>query len=578
MDREGAGPRGSGHPDRHVRGRQTGCAGRRGPGACRRGVGLRPRAAGHRRIRGSARRGPAPGRAGVAPPGPPGDARSGGPPGRRCRAGGVSSARRRPGADRGRRRRDEPATPRARSRGTSRRSPPRGPHRGPRTWGRRHPGGSSVTVPSASGPVALEGILAALVAAASAAEPAGDVTELVADLRDALDRGASEDAIFERVRLLDGAGHARRAVAVVAGHPDTPRRPDLLLGLAGFLLDAIDPAAGLSVAEHVGATADPSTAFDAYRRAHLLAAEGRLALGDRPGARRAYEAVLAYDLDDARAMAGLARLSRDGDDAPVVPLHVEGIDAVYATFAGAGRYRLVRPLGRGRHAIVYLAEDTRLGRTLAVKRLLPPRAVSDPGAARRLARRFVEEAATLDRIRSPHVVRLYDVLPDERAVVLEYCDAGSLRERLREGPLSSDELAELAVALRRGLEAIFAAGVVHRDIKPANVLLRSREPRFVVADLGLAVPREHATDRFGALRYLAPELRHGHGRPSRATDAYAAGVVLLEAALAPDRLPAAFDDPAGPADARAHVPEDLPKDLRTQILGMLDPAPHGRLW
>ena len=434
-----------------------------------------------------------------------------------------------------------------------------------------------MTVP-ARVPASLDGLLAAIAARSDGIEPVGDDAHLAADLEDALDRGASEEAIFERVRLLDREGYAAWAAATVAGHPDTPRRPDLQLGLAAFLLDALAPDVGLALAEHVASGASPTERFALYRRAHVLVAEGRSAMGDRAGARRAYEAILAFDLDDARALAGLARLGSDapGSAAPLV--RIDGLDDVASSFAGAGRYRIVRPLGRGRHAVVYLAADTRLGREVAVKRFPPPAAWSDPAAARRLTRRFLEEARALERVRSPHVVRLFDVLPSERTVVLEYCAGGSLRRALRTGAVGRDDLSDLAEALRRGLAAIARAGAVHRDVKPANILLRTRAPRFVLADLGLAIPRDRSAERFGALRYLAPELRRGHGTPGPATDAYAAGVVLLEVALGPGRLPAAFDTPEGPRDARRFVPDDLPGPLAQRLARLLDPDPARRLW
>jgi len=425
----------------------------------------------------------------------------------------------------------------------------------------------------------IAGLLDQVAATCGPYVPDDDTVALLGELRAALGRGASEAAVFERVRLLDGAGHARAAAGILAADPGTAQRPELLLGLAALLLDALEPALGLALAEQVAAEAPrPPDGFSIFRRAHLLVAEGRTALGDREGAHRAYEAVLAYDLDDARARAGLARLGPEAAPPTALDTFVEGTEGLGTTALGGGRYTMVRPVGRGRHAVVYLATDTRVGRPVAIKRMLPPTAFEDPSAARRLAARFLEEAGTLDKIRSPYVVRLYDVLHEARAVVLEYCAGGSLRAALRAGTVGPGDLPALATALREGLAAVAAAGATHRDVKPANVLIRPTRPRFVLADLGLAVPRGRSRDRFGSLRYLAPELRAARVPAGPATDAYAAGVVLLEVALGDAGLPAAFDTPTGPEDARPFVPSDLPPPVAACIRRLLDPVPERRLW
>ena len=181
----------------------------------------------------------------------------------------------------------------------------------------------------------------------------------------------------------------------------------------------------------------------------------------------------------------------------------------------SGRYRLVAPLGAGASAQVFLADDVRLERQVAVKMLQPSLAEDD-----RFLRRFRAEARTVAAISHPNVVVVHDWGEDDVPyLVTEYLAGGSLRAMLHAGRLLSPSQA-LVVGLDvcRGLAHAHGAGLVHRDLKPANVLFDT-DGRLRIADFGLARAIAEASvtepdgrdDRHGPLR----RARTGPGRTPR---------------------------------------------------------------
>jgi hypothetical protein len=201
-----------------------------------------------------------------------------------------------------------------------------------------------------------------------------------------------------------------------------------------------------------------------------------------------------------------------------------------------GRYRLLQRLGGGGMATVWMAQDTRLGREVAVK------VISDALAAQaQYLERFRREARIAASLSHPNLVKVYDFGSDgERPfLVMEYIDGGAL------GPGSADATSPrvdsdtLACELLDALGHIHAAGIVHRDIKPANVLV-GPDGRARLTDFGIAQAEDSTalTDTgqvIGTLRYLAPEV--ARGRPAtRRSDLYSLGVLLSEVATG-DRSP-----------------------------------------
>ena len=175
-----------------------------------------------------------------------------------------------------------------------------------------------------------------------------------------------------------------------------------------------------------------------------------------------------------------------------------------------GRYELGHVLGRGGMAEVYLAHDTRLGRTVAVKTLRADLA-RDPSFQARF-RREAQSAASLNH---PAIVAVYDTGEDYIGevsipyIVMEYVDGSTLRELLHSGrKLLPERTLEMTIGILQALEYSHRAGIVHRDIKPANVML-TRNGQVKVMDFGIALGllRREVLRRADDRR----RLRHRHG-------------------------------------------------------------------
>ena len=151
-----------------------------------------------------------------------------------------------------------------------------------------------------------------------------------------------------------------------------------------------------------------------------------------------------------------------------------------------GPYRIIEGLGSGANGEVYLAEDTRLGRKVAVKTLS---ALGSKDLAE--ARRWVlREARAAARLNHPNIAGVYDVLetPDGAHIVMEYVRGETLAARVREGALPPPQVLEIAIQLADALSEAHAMGVVHRDLKPANVVITPKGG-VKVLDFGLAQVR-----------------------------------------------------------------------------------------
>lgn len=408
----------------------------------------------------------------------------------------------------------------------------------------------------------------------------------IAGLARRLGEGAPIGEVDRQLRELSHAGYLRGALVSLAAHLRLRPRLDLALTLARELCDALAPDLGIALARALlGLPEVEDTRWvpgGPYVAANLLLGDTLLDGGEALGALRHFEAVLAVDIDHARALRGWGtaqkKLGRGGAQASRGLALLEGLDALeLAEGLGVDRYELGRPLGRGRHAVVYQAYDRRVGREVAIKRL-----VAEGPDSKLVSARFFAEARTLARVRSPHVVALLDVQPAHRFVALSLCRGGNLRVAVRKRLLGPGDLPRVGPQIQAALRAVHAAGAVHRDIKPANILVReAREGSAVaLADFGLALADPRAgSGHAGTLRYLAPELRSAEASAHRATaasDVFSAGVVLLELALHPQPLPAVFDRVAGDFDAAAHVPADLPEGWSERLRRMLAADPAAR--
>jgi len=198
----------------------------------------------------------------------------------------------------------------------------------------------------------------------------------------------------------------------------------------------------------------------------------------------------------------------------------------------AGRYSLVRELGHGGMAAVYLATDLKLGRQVAIK-VLPPETRQYLGADR--FRREVQLEAQLSH---PHIVPLFEADEADGLLyyVMEYVEGESLAERLRrEGPLPADEALRISAEVGDALQYAHERGILHRDIKPENILLSRAHAR--VADFGIAkavagpAPGDSLTATgvsVGTVQYMSPEQASGSERLDGRTDVYALAAVLYE--------------------------------------------------
>lgn len=243
----------------------------------------------------------------------------------------------------------------------------------------------------------------------------------------------------------------------------------------------------------------------------------------------------------------------------------------------SGRYRLVAPLGTGASAQVYLADDVRLRRRVAVKTLHA--ALADDET---FLRRFRAEAQAAAALSHPNILAVYDWGDDDGTpyLVTEYLGGGSLRSILDEGGrLTPSQALLVGLEATRGLDYAHRRGFVHRDIKPANLLF-GEEGRLRIADFGLARALAEAawTEPRGAVlgtaRYASPEQAQGQSVDGKA-DVYSLGLVLTEAVTG--SVPFTADTTIATLMARVGrtvpVPDELgPLRKPLQRAGQPDPA------
>ena len=209
-------------------------------------------------------------------------------------------------------------------------------------------------------------------------------------------------------------------------------------------------------------------------------------------------------------------------------------------------YRVIRKLGEGGMGQVYLAEDTRLNRTVALK-ILPADVASD----KRRMQRFKQEAKLASSLNQPNILTIFEFgdLDSLHCIASEYVDGTTLRVYLSGAPVKLPDMIDLTTQVLAAVDAAHEAGIVHRDIKPENIMVRRRDKVVKVLDFGLAKltekKSEHSAGRsdteantellvrtmpgsvMGTVNYMSPEQAQALHVDER-TDLWSIGVVLYE--------------------------------------------------
>jgi len=248
-----------------------------------------------------------------------------------------------------------------------------------------------------------------------------------------------------------------------------------------------------------------------------------------------------------------------------------------------GNYRIISQLGAGGMGQVYLAEDLRLNRKVALK-LLPDRFTDDQ---ERLSR-FEQEARAVSSLNHPNIITVYEIgrLGETNYIATEYIEGRTLRQLLRGAEISLPGLMDIAIQVTEALGAAHDAGIVHRDIKPENIMLRP-DGYVKVLDFGVAKLMADRTvesdqERFrtdpgkvvGTVRYMSPEQIRGQRVDGR-SDIFSLGIVLYEllAGIAPFEGGSAGETLAAilthtPDPLRVHFPS-IPAELDRIVSRML---------
>ena len=255
-------------------------------------------------------------------------------------------------------------------------------------------------------------------------------------------------------------------------------------------------------------------------------------------------------------------------------------------------YRILKQLGAGGMGEVYLAEDTQLERTVAIK-ILPSEVASD----QERMRRFVREAKAASAIDHPNIVHVYEISSADgiQFIAMQYVEGNTLRSKINGQPLPTEELLKTAIQITDALSEAHNRGIIHRDLKPPNIMITPKG-HVKLLDFGLARIEKSASGEdsqmatqsktesgvvVGTVAYMSPEQAMGNKIDHR-TDIFSLGIVLYE--MATGRPPFIGKNPTDTIDRIVHSqPESIarlnyeaPQELERIIRKCMEKDPERR--
>ena len=243
-----------------------------------------------------------------------------------------------------------------------------------------------------------------------------------------------------------------------------------------------------------------------------------------------------------------------------------------------GKYELIRKLGAGSTATVWLAHDSFAERDVAIK-IIDPKVLHDELQGRVYRRLLSNEASLAGKLIHPHIVKIYDavVSEEESYIVMEYVAGGTLEQYCSpDNLLPLDRLVEIIFKSTRALDYAFRLGITHRDIKPANILIASSPDEAIrgdikISDFGAAIQASNRTQTqvsgVGSPAYMSPQQVR-EAELNHQTDIYSLGVVMYQ--LLTGRLPFQATNNFAMVYQICNVDPPPPSSFRREIPAILD--------